>query len=64
MYYRVGKCISLLIESDSISRDELDAPLNQYITNARIIRAGYTTTHFKHHHHVLQLISNECIISL
>ena len=48
-----------IIESvDSISRNEPDAPLTQYITNAGITRARYTITHFKHHHRVLQLISN------
>ena len=48
-----------IIESiDSISRDEPDSPLTQYITNAGISRAMYTITHFKHHHRVLQLISN------
>ena len=48
-----------IIESvDSISRDERDAPLIQYITNAGISRAKYTITHFKHHHRVLWLISN------
>ena len=36
-----------IIESvDSISRDERDAPLTQYITNAGISRARYTITHF------------------
>ena len=44
---------------DSISRDEPDSPLTQYITNAGISRARYTITHFKHHHRVLRLISNE-----
>ena len=44
---------------DSISRDERDAPLMQYITNAGITRARYTITNFKHHHRVLQLISNQ-----
>ena len=34
---------------DSISRDEPDSPLMQYITNAGISRARYTITHFKHH---------------
>ena len=34
---------------DSISRDEPDSPLTQYITNAGISRARYTITHFKHH---------------
>ena len=43
---------------DSISRDERDAPLMQYITNAGISRARYTIMHFKHHHRVLRLISN------
>ena len=48
-----------IIESvDSISRDERDSPLTQYITNAGISRARYTITHFKHHHRVLWLISN------
>ena len=48
----------LVIESvDSISRDERGFPLTQYITNGRISRAGYTITHFKHHHLVLPLIS-------
>ena len=48
-----------IIESvDSISRDERGFPLTQYITNGGISRAGYTITHFKHHHRVLRLISN------
>ena len=48
-----------IIESvDSISRDEPDSPLMQYITNAGISRATYTITLFKHRHRVLQLISN------
>ena len=48
-----------IIESvDSISRDEQDAPLAQYITNAGITRARYTSTHYKHHHRVLWPISN------
>ena len=47
------------IESvDSISRDEPDSTLTQYITNAGIARARYTIMHFKHHHRVLLLISN------
>ena len=47
----------LIIESvDSISKDERGFPLTQYITNGRISRGGYTFTHFKHHHRVLQLI--------
>ena len=49
----------LIIESvDSISRDEPDSPLTQYITNAGISRARYTITHFKKHHRVLRLIWN------
>ena len=47
-----------IIESvDSISKDERGFPLTKYITNGRISRGGYTFTHFKHHHRVLQLIS-------
>ena len=43
-----------IIESvDSISRDERDVPLTQYITNAGISRARNTSTRFKHHHRVL-----------
>ena len=49
-----------IIESvDSISRDERDFPWTRYITNAGISHARYTITHFKHHYHVLQLISNQ-----
>ena len=56
--YTGGK-IYLIIESvDSISRDEPDSPLTQYITNAGISRARYAITLFKHHHRVLLLISN------
>ena len=48
-----------IIESvDSISRDEPDSSLTQYITNAGISHARYTNTHFKHHRRVLLLISN------
>ena len=50
--------VTVLESVDSISRDERDAPLTQYITNAVITRATYTVTHFKHHHRVLWLISN------
>ena len=50
---------SVVIESvDSISRDEPDSQLTQYITNAGISRARYTITLFKHNHRVLLLISN------
>ena len=44
---------------DSISRDEPDSPLTQYITNAGISRARYIITHFKHHHRVLRLYINQ-----
>ena len=51
--------IGYIIESvDSISRDEPDSPLTQYITNAGISRARYTITLLKHNHCVLPLISN------
>ena len=54
----MGASSSNIIESvDSISKDERGFPLTQYITNGRISRGGYTFTHFKHHHHVLRLIS-------
>ena len=57
MWYSMG--VWYIIESvDSISRDEPDSPLTQYIANAGISRARYTITHFKHHHRVLWLISN------
>ena len=53
------KAAIIIIESvDSISRDERDVPLTQYITNDGISRARYTITNFKHHHRVLRLISN------
>ena len=50
--------VTVLESVDSISRDERDAPLTQYITNAAVTRATYTVTHFKHNHRVLWLISN------
>ena len=57
-----------IIESvDSISKDEPDSPLTQYITNAGISRTRYTITHFKHYHHVLSMAdfqSNKCTTSL
>ena len=50
-----------IIESvDSI--DEPDSPLTEYITNAGISHTRYTITHFRHHHRVLQLISNQMIV--
>ena len=49
----------VIIESlDSVSRDEPDSPLMQYIANMGISQVRYTITHFKHHYRVLQLISN------
>ena len=56
--FRLHRTCSIIESVDSISRDERDAPLTQYITNAGISRARYTITHFKHHHRVLRLISN------
>ena len=53
---KVVSFISLSV--DSISRDEPDSPLTQYISNGGISRARYTIMHFKHHHRVLRLISN------
>ena len=53
-----GSSLLIIKSVDSISRDERDAPLTQYITNAGISRVRYTITHFKHHHRVLRLISN------
>ena len=61
MYFKLHiiESVDSIIEStDSISRDEPDSPLTQYITNAGISRARYTITHFKHHHRFLRLISN------
>ena len=50
--------LAIIIGSvDSISKDERDFPLTQYITNGRISRGRYTFTHFKHAHRVLRLIS-------
>ena len=56
--YMASPCPFIIELVHSISRDERDAPLTQYITNAGISRVRYTITHFKHHHRVLQLISN------
>ena len=51
--------VSHIIESvDSISRDERDSPQMQYITNVGTSHARYTIMQFKHHHCVLQVISN------
>ena len=49
--------LKMFFRSLYLSRDERGFPLTQYITNGRISRAGYTITHFKHHHRVLRLIS-------
>ena len=49
----------VIIEAvDSINRDEGGFPLTQYITNGGISSARNTSTHFKHHHRFLRLISN------
>ena len=55
-----------IIESvDSISRDEPDSPLTQYITNAGISRARYTITHFKQPScSTADFKSSKCITSL
>ena len=57
MYHRVGR-LYIIELVDSISRDERDSPLTQYITNAGISRDRYTIMLFKHNHRVLRLISN------
>ena len=49
---------SIMESVDSINRDERGFPLTQYITNGGISSARNTSTHFKHHHRVLRLISN------
>ena len=57
--------MSCIIESvDSISRDEPDSPLTQYITNAGISRARYTITHFTPSCSTADFQSNKCITSL
>ena len=43
---RIRRIIELV---ESISRDEPDSLLTQYITNAGISHARYTITHFKHY---------------
>ena len=53
-----GNYINIIELVDSISRDEPDSPLTQYITNGGISRTRHTITHFKHHHRALRLISN------
>ena len=54
--HRVGRLYHRVV--DSINRDERGFPLTQYITNGGISSARNTSTHFKHHHRVLRLISN------
>ena len=54
--------LSIIELVDSVSRDEQDAALMKYITNAGITHARYSITHFKHHHRVLWLISNRMSI--
>ena len=51
-------CIIIIESVDSINRDERGFPLTQYITNGGISSARNTSTHFKHNHRVLRLISN------
>ena len=58
------RCAFIIDSVDSISRDEPDSPLTQYITNAGITRTRYTITLLKHHHRVLRLSSNRMSISL
>ena len=41
-YYIIESVNSIIDSVDSISRDEPDSPLTQYITNAGIPRARYT----------------------
>ena len=47
-----------------INRDERGFPLTQYITNGGISSARNTSTHCKHHHPVLRLISNHPVLRL
>ena len=48
---QAGSFESIIIESvHSISRDERDAPLTQYITNAGIYHARYTIPYFNEKH--------------
>ena len=61
IYYGYNYIIELV---DSMSRDEPDAPLTQYITNAGISRARYTITYFKYGHRVLWLISNRMSVAI
>ena len=53
----MAQALRLPFEYHRVGKDEQGFPLTQYITNGRISRDGYTFTHFKHHHHVLRLIS-------
>ena len=55
---REGYILNIIKSVDSVNRDERGFPLTQYITNGGISRAKNTITHFKHHHFVLQRISN------
>ena len=47
---------------DSISMNERDFSYTHYITIAGISHGRYTIMHFKHHHRVLQMISNRMSI--
>ena len=67
MYYICALACNLIIESvDSISRDERDSPLTQYITNAGISRARYTLSRILNTPScsAADFQSNECITSL
>ena len=58
LYGFIAKTQRVIESVDSINRDERGFPLTQYITNGGISSAMNTSTHFKHHHRVLRLISN------
>ena len=54
----IARAVYIIESVDSINRDERGFPMTQYITNGGISSARNTSTHFKHHHRVLRLISN------
>ena len=56
--YHLSLYPSIIESVDSINRDERGFNLTQYITNGGISSARNTSTHFKHNHRVLRLISN------
>ena len=57
--YRHGHILLEELDSLAIIIESVAVPLTQYITNAGISRARYTIMHFKYHHRVLRLISNQ-----